>query len=151
MEVVGDGISADMQNRCTCRKVHPRAGSLCEGCRAAQAGGNCWEVAVSPCCDLPRTTCDSCPTYVAALRSTTRAESVRVILEGGISVEGEIHLQPNRRMSDTFNDSDKPYIVITHAVIRYPDSENRPVETHEMILLLKDAARMVYPLRSRAA
>ena len=108
---------------CVCTSVHPRAGGICRGCRATEMGRNCWEMAVSPCCDLSRDSCDTCPGFAAAMRELSLAENARIVLEGGAIVEGEVYLRRDQRLSDAINDPTKDYIAVADATI-YPPRDS---------------------------
>jgi hypothetical protein len=139
-----------IQRECMCTTVHPKAGALCRSCRAFTTGSNCWEMTMSPCCDLNRTTCEGCPIFAGAMRAVAESEWVAIALEGGGRVEGEVHMQRHRRLSDAFNDGTKPYIVVTNATITYPDPDRHPPERREVLFLLKSAARIIHPLEAKA-
>ena len=151
MEAIADlsGPLDPVQRECICMTVHPKAGNLCRGCRASGTGSNCWEMTISPCCDLVRNACEGCPIFAGAMRAMADSEWVTIMLEGGGMVEGEVHIQRHRRLSDAFNDGTKPYIVVTNATITHPDPYRRPPERRDVVFLLKSAARIVYPLDSR--
>lgn len=153
MEAIADTESQPvaLARESTCPRVHPRAGRLCQGCRAAESGANCWEVSISPCCDLPRDSCKQCPVLAAAMRAMSLAQTVRIHMEGDVIVEGEVHIQHPRRLSDTLNDGSHPFIVVTDATVTYPPHTRRPPEHLEMLMVLKSAARLVCPVVAPAA
>lgn len=153
MEAIADVESRPLALACrsTCPQVHSRAGRLCQGCRAAEAGANCWQVNISPCCDLPRESCEQCPVFAAATRAMSLAEVVRIHMEGDVIVEGEVHIQQPRRLSDTLNDASHPFIVVTDATVTFPPQAQRPPGHFEMLMVLKSAARLICPLVAQSA
>ena len=136
---------------CVCTSVHPRAGGICRGCRATEMGRNCWEMAVSPCCDLSRDSCDTCPVFAAAMRELSLAENARIVLEGGAIVEGEVYLRRDQRLSDAINDPTKDYIAVADATIYPPATVGGSPEKRDVVLVSKRAAYMVYPLEGEQA
>ncbi|MBP8954158.1 MAG: hypothetical protein KBI47_17310 [Armatimonadetes bacterium] len=140
------GRYAGFEYTCVCAGVHPRAGGICRGCRASEIGRNCWEMSISPCCDLPRDSCETCPIFAAGMRELARVEHVRVVMEGGSVIEGEICKRHGRRVSDVINDTARTHMAITHAVISHPQEPGRPNEEHEVVLVAKRSALLIYPV-----
>jgi hypothetical protein len=134
-----------------CARVHPRAGALCGGCRAYEIGRNCWEMPVTPCCDQPRGACAACAVHVDAMREAAQTDRVRITLEGGMVVEGEITLPPGQRTSDVLNDASRAFITIANAALHPPGSPAAPPERRDVLLIAKRAAVMVIPASGGAA
>ncbi|NSW54379.1 MAG: hypothetical protein HPY44_00080 [Armatimonadetes bacterium] len=141
-----EGRYAGTGYTCVCTGVHPRAGGICRGCRASDMGRNCWEMSISPCCDLPRNSCETCPIYGAGMRELARVERVRVVMEGGSVIEGEICTRHGTRVSDMINDTARTHMAITHAVISHPQEPGKACEEHEVVLVAKRSALLIYPV-----
>lgn len=140
--------SVGLRHRCVCAQVHPRAGSLCNGCRALEMGRNCWEMVISPCCDLSRDSCDTCSLLATALRTLSLTCRVRMICEGGMVIEGEVHHRPDQRMSDALNDPHRSYLAVSQAHVQYPPGAGLQEEDHEWVLVHKAATRVIVPVTS---
>ncbi len=138
------GIS--LSYSCVCTAIHPRGGTICRGCRASDMGRNCWEMSVSPCCDLSRDACDTCPVYAAAMRELCLTQTVHCVLQGGVTVEGEVHIRRDLRLSDVLNDKSRLYLAITNAAVHYPGAEGAPATHHAVVLVTKQATMLVYPI-----
>lgn len=153
METIADATPRNLglARRSICPQLHPRAGRLCEGCRAAETGRNCWEVPISPCCDLARDDCDQCPVFAAAMRVKSQACRVVIHMEGDVVIEGDVHIQHPRRLSDTINDSDRLFLVVTDATLTFPCADPCRAQHHDMLMVLKSAARLILPVASTAA
>ncbi len=147
--LLGHPLSS-MEFNCICTEVHPRGGPVCRGCRALEMGRNCWEMATSPCCDLPRSACESCPIYAAAMRQLALTEKVRLRLEGGVWIEGEMYKQRGQRLSDALNDPAKTHFAITDAVVTPAPNSGREAEQHPVILVAKAATQLIYPIGEEA-
>jgi len=96
---------------CICKELI-EDNSRCEGCGWAQQGINCWEVEVSPCCDLPRSACSQCPVYISYLR--LYGTSMRVVMgtDDGAVLEGTVHVPHRQRLSDLMNDDSRRFLAV---------------------------------------
>jgi len=130
---------------CVCKEVHPKSGAICEGCRASEMGRNCWEMDVSPCCNLPRNSCETCPVYAAAMRKLSMTERVRVTLESGVMIEGYVSKRRGHRMSDALRNPKRTHVAISDAVIKQPGDATAP-RMRPVVLIAKQACIMVYPV-----
>lgn len=147
-KLVGDTTVNDGAT-CVCAKVRDLPGNICAGCRAREEGRNCWEVNVSPCCDLPRDSCETCHVFAAAMRHLSLTERIRVTLEGGVVIEGDVHRRKEQRISDTFNDPAKSHIPVTNAVIKHPPGSGMAPERRDVILVAKRACFLIYPVKEQ--
>jgi hypothetical protein len=144
-QVVGPVLREPTEG-CICRTLHPRAGDYCNGCRAAEIGQNCWESPASPCCQQDRDACDTCPVFAACMRAQSHTQSVRIILEAGAVVEGDIHLLRGQRLSGALNSIERTYIPITNATVYHPASAGASPDTCEVVLVSKRSVSIVYPV-----
>jgi hypothetical protein len=85
------------------------------------------------------------------MRVKSRAEHVLIHLEGDVIIEGDVHIQDPRRLSDTLNDASRPFIVVTDATVTFPSTHQAQAQHRDMLLVLKSAARLIYPVASKAA
>lgn len=136
---------------CMCTEVHPRAGSICKGCRAREVGRNCWEMQISPCCDRPRDACKTCLVYANAMRGLSSRELVCIVLEGGTIIDGEVSVRHNQRVSDVFNDPETEYVAVTNARVNYSTASGRPADERGIVLVSKRAAVLITPLGEAGA
>lgn len=144
--MVAERVITDLGYNCVCKCIHPKAGGLCTGCRASQQGRNCWEMNISPCCDLPRTSCDTCPVYAAAMRELALTQHVRILVEGGTVIEGEVFARRGHRVSDMLNDPERSHIAVANAVVRHGEETGLGTQSHPVVLVAKTSARLIYPL-----
>ena len=133
---------------CLCRGIHPRAGSSCSGCGAADMGRNCWETAVSPCCQMSRDSCETCPVFGAAKRARCRVQPVRVILNNGTMIDGNVSLPEGHRLSDTLNASDRAYIPVTSVTVTAASPAGAPATRHEVVFVSQQAVSLIQPMET---
>lgn len=141
-----ESLKASLKYHCVCTSLHPRSEEVCPGCSAVETGRNCWEMAISPCCDLSRESCDTCMVYAAAMRRMALTERVRMVLDDGTSIEGEVCRAHNERLSDALNDHSKIFVAVTDATIEDGNGGAISAEPQQVILVAKHAIRMAFPL-----
>jgi hypothetical protein len=84
------------------------------------------------------------------MREMSLTDRVRVMLEGGDYVEGEVYLQPNQRISDVLNDGDRSYITVANATLYHAPGAGSPPEQRDVILIAKRATTMIFPVAHAA-
>jgi Family of unknown function (DUF6812) len=91
--------------------------SLCMRC-GTRNRLNCWEVAVSPCCERSRNSCERCPVFIAHLRTTACPSRVLIGLTDGRSLEGTVFLTRGERLSDMLNDPVRSFLTVRQPMWR---------------------------------
>ena len=106
--------------------------SLCMRC-GTRNRLNCWEVAVSPCCERSRLSCERCPVFIAHLRTTASPSRVVISLTDGRVLDGTVFLTRGERLSDMLNDPARGFLII-----RQPTWRDGPPEAadHSPVLCL---------------
>jgi hypothetical protein len=133
---------------CLCRTMHPRAGSCCNGCRASEVGRNCWETTVSPCCQLSRDSCDTCPVFAAGMRAGCRLQPVRIILSCGTTLEGSVSLPQGQRLSDALNAPERAYVPVTNVTLAPARPPEAPVTRHEVVFVSRQSVSLIHPIEA---
>lgn len=134
-----------------CRNVNPRAGPSCEGCRAVEGGRNCWEMAISPCCDRDRSSCCTCPVYGVAMKALSQGRRARIVMQDGTIVEGLVAVRRGQRLSDVFNDETRPFVPITEAIVRPPSGPGQAPTRRCVVFVSTRATALIYPEDEQAA
>jgi len=124
-----------------CAQLRGPTEPVCANCTVRKRGLNCWEVDAAPCCQLDRKQCATCDVFIAFLKSQTTPLRVRVLLMGGVVVQGAIHVTGGERLSDYLNSVERKFLPITEAQIVGPDG--KPEEVGVAFVALESVALVV--------
>jgi hypothetical protein len=135
-----------------CRNVNPRAGPSCQGCRATEEGSNCWDMAISPCCDRDRSGCGTCPVHAMAMKALSQGRRARIVMQDGTTVEGLVAVRRGQRLSDLFNDETRPFVPMTEAIVSPPAGPAAQAPTSRCVVFVATrAAALIFPEDEQAA
>ncbi len=102
---------------------------VCRDCLAYEKGLNCWELAMTPCCDRPREECTRCEVYVSYFKANTRPVEVRIRLADGTEIRGKVYAPRTKRLSDWLGEAEQEFVTVADASVKWHwgEEEHLPV------------------------
>jgi hypothetical protein len=113
-------------------------------CDAFKEGKSCWQYAQTPCCDVNRKRCISCPVFVRLVELPKRKQRVLVTTES-LHIEADFHCPVGMRILDALNVEERDFVALTDAQIRGLDSDGQRREV-PFIALSRSRIHALVPL-----
>ena len=83
-------------------------------CEAFKEGKSCFQYPLTPCCDVNRKRCISCPVFVRLVELPKRPQRVLVTTDH-LRIEADYHCPVGMRLLDALNVEDRQFIALTDA------------------------------------
>ena len=115
-------------------------------CEAFKDGRSCFQYPATPCCDINRKRCVSCPVYIRLVDLPKRRQRVLVTTDS-LRIEGDFHCPVGMRILDALNVEDRPFIAVTNARVSGLNGDGQEREVPFMALS-RDRIHAMVPLPS---
>ncbi len=113
-------------------------------CEAFKEGKSCFQFPLTPCCDVNRRRCISCPVFIRLVELPKRRQRVLVTTEN-LRIEADFHCPVGMRVLDALNVEERTFIALTDARVSGlgDDGEEREVP---FMALARDRIHALVPL-----
>jgi hypothetical protein len=113
-------------------------------CEAFKEGRSCFQVPSTPCCDVNRQRCISCPVFIRLVELPKRPHRVLVTTDN-LRIEADFHCPVGMRILDALNVDHREFIALTDATVAGlgGDSGERQVP---FLALSRGSIRALIPL-----
>lgn len=86
-------------------------------CDAFKDGKSCFQYPITPCCDVNRRRCISCPVFVRLVELPKRRQRV-LITTDTLRIEADMYCPVGMRLLDALNVEERDFIALTDATVR---------------------------------
>jgi hypothetical protein len=93
-------------------------------CEAFREGRSCFQHPATPCCDINRQRCISCPVFIRLVELPKRPQRV-LILTDKLRIEADFHCPVGMRLLDALNVEQRPFVALTDAKVSGLDGKGR--------------------------
>jgi hypothetical protein len=83
-------------------------------CEAFKEGRSCFQHPATPCCDVNRQRCISCPVFIQLVELPKRPQRV-LITTDSLRIEGDFHCPVGMRILDALNVEHRDFLAVTDA------------------------------------
>jgi hypothetical protein len=91
-------------------------------CEAFKEGRSCFQYPATPCCDVNRQRCISCPVFIRLVELPKRAQRVLVTTDT-LRIEADLHCPVGMRILDALNVDQRDFIALTNAKVSSLDGK----------------------------
>jgi len=126
--------------RTGCWTVNKCGPSMYRTCEAFRQGLSCFDLPSTPCCDVNRKRCISCPTFIQIVELPKQRQAVTVFTDS-LRIEGFFHCPVGMRVIDALNVEDRDFVAITDARVESLTCDTVPV--HEVPFLALKRGQIV--------
>lgn len=113
-------------------------------CEAFKEGRSCFQQASTPCCDVNRQRCISCPVFIQLVELPKRPQRVLMTTDR-LRIEGDFHCPVGMRILDALNVERREFIAVTDARVTGIDGNDAEREL-PFIAVSRASIRALVPL-----
>lgn len=113
-------------------------------CEAFKEGRSCFQHPSTPCCDVNRQRCISCPVFIRLVELPKRPQRV-LVLTDKLRIEADFHCPVGMRILDALNIEERHFVALTDARICGIDGKGEEREIPFLALRL-DSIQALVPL-----
>lgn len=115
-------------------------------CEAFKEGKSCFQHPSTPCCDVNRQRCISCPVFIRLVELPKRPQRVLVTTDR-LHIEADFHCPVGMRILDALNVEEREFIALTNAKVRGLDG-GEPDREVPFLAVSRASIQALVPLAS---